>query len=382
MIIGIYGGSGCGKSTISRNLAERLPNSLLINGDIFMHARSRELEKKILENINTVKEENVFSYNYYLDTFENVKMWVKTIEDKVIGDIQQEIHKKGQDKDYIIVDWVFLPLCNWSKECDEMICVTSNYNLKYKRLTNRLKDKSIYNEGDRSFWSYKDGIIEKRLEYTALNEWGFNSTINICNDGGIDELYKNIELLIRKIMNNNTIKMKGKIMEYLDVYNENKELVNKTIERHESRSVLGDNEYFLFEQAWIINNDGKILLTRRAPNKKYAGFWEPTSGHVMSCEKSIDGIKRELKEELGIKINDNELTLIKSFIDKKSIKEIWIVKKDISINSLKFIDNEVSDAKYVTIDEFKEMLKNNETFNNLNYFIELYDQVLNDGGTL
>ena len=37
MIIGIFGGSGCGKSTISRALADILPNSLLINGDIFMH---------------------------------------------------------------------------------------------------------------------------------------------------------------------------------------------------------------------------------------------------------------------------------------------------------------------------------------------------------
>lgn len=52
-------------------------------------------------------------------------------------------------------------------------------------------------------------------------------------------------------------------MEYLDVYNSNKELVGKTIERHENRDKLKENEYFLFEQAWLINSDGKILLTRR-----------------------------------------------------------------------------------------------------------------------
>ena len=69
MIIGVFGGSGCGKSTISRILADRLPNSLLINGDIFMHAISKQLEKEILKKINVVKEEKVFSYNYYLDSF-------------------------------------------------------------------------------------------------------------------------------------------------------------------------------------------------------------------------------------------------------------------------------------------------------------------------
>ncbi len=380
MIIGVFGGSGCGKSTISRILADRLPNSLLINGDIFMHAISKQLEKEILKKINVVKEEKVFSYNYYLDSFYNVKMWVKTIEDKVITDIQKEIHMKGKNKDYIIIDWVFLPMCEWSKECDKLICVTANYGLKYDRLSNRLKDKSLYNEGDRSFWSYKDGVIEKRLEYTSLNEWGYKYDYEICNDGELDELYKNIQLLIKKIVKGQKIEEKRSIMEYLDIYNEKKELTGKTIERHESRDNLLENEYFLFEQAWIINSSGKILLTRRSPTKKYAGFWEPTSGHVKTGESSLDGIKRELKEEIGVEVSDNELTQITSFIDKKSIKEVWIVKKDILVENLKFADDEVSDAKYVTIEEFKEMLKNNETFNNLRYFIELYEKKL--GGNL
>ena len=63
-----------------------------------------------------------------------------------------------------------------------------------------------------------------------------------------------------------------------------------------------------------------------------------------------------------------------SFIDKKSIKEIWLIKKEVSISELKFADREVSAAKFVTIDEFKEMLKNNETFNNLKYFIDIYEK--------
>lgn len=44
----------------------------------------------------------------------------------------------------------------------------------------------------------------------------------------------------------------------------------------------------------------EILLSKRAQNKKYAGMWEPTSGHVKSKETSLEGIKREVKEELGI----------------------------------------------------------------------------------
>ena len=165
-------------------------------------------------------------------------------------------------------------------------------------------------------------------------------------------------------------------MEYLDVYNKEKKLVGKIIERHQSREDLNEGEYFLFEQAWVLNLNNEILLTQRAPNKKYAGMWEPTSGHVMSGETSLDGIKRELNEELGININDEEIKLVKSFIDKKSIKEVWLIRKDIKIEELKFIDSEVSDAKYVSLSEFEKMLENGEIFNNLKYFVQLYREIV------
>lgn len=203
MIIAVSGGSGVGKSTLSRKLAEVLPNSLLINGDIFMHGRSKEFEEEILKNIWRKKDSNIFSYNYYLESFENTKIWVKTIEKFVISDIEETIKQESKDKEYVIVDWVFLPLCEWFENCDTSICVTSNYDTRLVRLTKRLQDKSIYNEGDRSFWSYKPGIIEKRLDYTTLNERGYVSKYYISNDGDIKTLDENIEKLKTKIIEDN-----------------------------------------------------------------------------------------------------------------------------------------------------------------------------------
>lgn len=375
MLIGISGGSGTGKSTISRRLSEILPNSLLVNGDIYMHARSNELENKILARIGETKQDGVFSYNFYLDTFENTKMWAETIKDNVVEDIKNYIKENGEGKDYIIVDWVFLPLCEIYKECDETICVVSDYDIRMDRLTKRLQDKSIYNEGDRSFWSYKEGVMEKRLKFTTLSDYGYESKYYISNNSNLDLLYKQIDILVDAIVGNN-IRKEIKRMEYMDIYDKDKNLTGKVIERYESRDNLQEGEYFLFEQAWVINSKGEILMTRRAPNKKYGGIWEPTSGHVKSGETSLQGIKRELNEELGINVKDEELELVKSWIDKKSIKEVWVVRKDISIEDLKFIDDEVSDAKFVTIDSFKNMLEHNETFNNLQYFVKLYKEIM------
>ena len=144
-------------------------------------------------------------------------------------------------------------------------------------------------------------------------------------------------------------------MELLDIYTADKVLTGKTIERHQDRNCLKDGEYFLFEQAWVLNSKKEILLSRRARNKKYAGMWEPTSGHVRSKETSLEGIKRELKEELGIDVSDTEIKLVKTFLDNKSIKEIWVINKEISLEDIKFVDHEVSEVKFVTLDEFKKI---------------------------
>ena len=44
----------------------------------------------------------------------------------------------------------------------------------------------------------------------------------------------------------------------------------------------------------------------------------------------------------------------------------------LQINDLKFIDGEVSDAKYVTFEEFKSMIDNGEAFKWLEWFYKEY----------
>lgn len=164
-------------------------------------------------------------------------------------------------------------------------------------------------------------------------------------------------------------------MELLDIYTINKTKTGKTIPRHADRNELQEGEYFLFEQAWIVNSKKEILLTQRAFNKKYGGMWDLTSGHVSSGENSIQGIKREIFEEIGLDLKDDDLVLAKSFVENKSIKEIWVINKDVQINDLKFRDNEVIGAKFVSIDELLQMIERNESFNNLRYFQEIYQKL-------
>ena len=52
--------------------------------------------------------------------------------------------------------------------------------------------------------------------------------------------------------------------------------------------------------------------------------------------------------------------------------------KDIDLKDIKYKDGEVVSAKYVTIDEFKSMLLNNETLEYLEYFVDLYKEIIKE----
>lgn len=104
-------------------------------------------------------------------------------------------------------------------------------------------------------------------------------------------------------------------------------------------------------------------------------MWEPTSGLVQSGENSIQGIKRELKEEIGVTIDDNDLKLLKTVKESNAFRDIYIINKEVPIETIKFNDGEVVDAKYVTIEELNQMIDNEEAFEWLRWFIEEFYKV-------
>lgn len=166
--------------------------------------------------------------------------------------------------------------------------------------------------------------------------------------------------------------------ELIDIYNDKKEKTGKVVERKRG-TLLDKNEYIISVTCWIINKEGKILLTQRKLDKHNGGMWEPTTGIVISGESSLQGVLRELNEEIGITAKTEEIKLIKELVEKSSnlnfFRDIYLLRKEIKIKDLNFSDGEVVSVKYVTIEEFKEMINNKETFEYLKYFIELYEKV-------
>ena len=95
--------------------------------------------------------------------------------------------------------------------------------------------------------------------------------------------------------------------EIWDVYDENR--VKKPY-THVRGVPLGEGDWHLVVETWVVTQDNRVLLTLRDPNKHYGNLWECTGGSALSGEDSITAIHRELREETGLDMGNVQPTLL------------------------------------------------------------------------
>ncbi len=142
-------------------------------------------------------------------------------------------------------------------------------------------------------------------------------------------------------------------MELVDLLNNRKELIGETCERN----AVPEGKYRLSIHIWIVNDKNEILIQQRSASRKmFPNMWTNTGGACIAGETSIETVFRELKEELNVIPNIDNLELIASYKRKKDYVDVWLLRQNININDLKFNDNEVQAAKWVSIEEWKKLL--------------------------
>ncbi|MDE6657716.1 MAG: NUDIX hydrolase [Oscillospiraceae bacterium] len=94
-------------------------------------------------------------------------------------------------------------------------------------------------------------------------------------------------------------------MEYWDIYDKDKKLTGRTMQRNDF--TMQDGDYHLTVLGVICRPDGKFLITQRALNKHWAaGWWEVSGGGVMAGESSEQAVYREVLEETGLDVSKAE----------------------------------------------------------------------------
>lgn len=164
-------------------------------------------------------------------------------------------------------------------------------------------------------------------------------------------------------------------MEIIDLYNNKKQKLNKKMERGMGEPKVG--EYKLSVHTWILNSKGEFLIQkRRSDLKRNPGKWAFTGGAVDTGENSVEGAIREVQEELGITVKEEEIELLLTFKREHGFVDVYLVKKDIAIEDVKVQEEEVDEAKWVSLEELNSMLKNDEFVKSAKLYYELFIRLL------
>lgn len=157
-------------------------------------------------------------------------------------------------------------------------------------------------------------------------------------------------------------------MEYVDILDEFGNKTGETVEKTESykRSL-----WHRVAIALIINPNGETLVCRRALTKKLSpGLWaNSATGYIRSGEQNRDAIKREISEELGLIISDNQLIYMGSIKDQmceipgtcsRWFLEVFIAKLTENRPEIKIKPDEVNTYEWVKIDDLPEFVKTHD----------------------
>lgn len=140
-------------------------------------------------------------------------------------------------------------------------------------------------------------------------------------------------------------------MEKRDLYDENKQKTGEVIEKGQP---IPNGRYYITVVVWMQNSEGKFLIQRTVPEKYH--MWATTGGHPKSGENSLEGIVTEIKEELGLNVNPDELKLFKTIKTEDDFVDLYYLKHDFNIEEITVQKEEVEDVKWASIEEIESLI--------------------------
>lgn len=153
--------------------------------------------------------------------------------------------------------------------------------------------------------------------------------------------------------------------DFIDIITKDEKSIGKSYPKSE---VHLKGYYHNTAHIWFYTNDGKILLQQRSASKTICPLlWDVSvAGHVDAGETIKQAAIREIKEEIGLVISENDLHEIGVFecfqsypggIIDNEFHHTFISELKTDITNLKPSKSEVENLKLVTIHEFKDKLK-------------------------
>lgn len=166
-------------------------------------------------------------------------------------------------------------------------------------------------------------------------------------------------------------------MELWDLYDKDRKPLGRLHKRGEP---LPKGTYHIVVSVLTLNLKGQILITLRDYDKNpYPALWEITAGSAIAGEDSRTAAKRELSEETGIDITDDELEFAHTYVSgggSGSIVDMYIVRKNIGINKVHLQNGETVAVKWAFPEEFEKLIEEHKVTPPVARRYEIYKPLL------
>ncbi|TPN82451.1 NUDIX hydrolase [Aquimarina algicola] len=178
--------------------------------------------------------------------------------------------------------------------------------------------------------------------------------------------------------------------EYIDILDEKGEPTNTTVLKSEAHRL---GLFHASVHIWFYTKEKEILLQKRAHQKDtFPDLWDiSVAGHIASGEKPKNAAIREIQEEIGLHVTNNDLELIGTRISKKQPKlnfydhelhYIYLTKFNSNIDKLQLQQEEVSEVSLLPITMLKNHLADTEKSklyvpHDHSYYLFILNEIIN-----
>lgn len=176
-------------------------------------------------------------------------------------------------------------------------------------------------------------------------------------------------------------------MEFLDILDEDGNLIGKTATRQEAHRL---GLWHRVAHIWIINSRDEVLIQKRSANKEtYPNLWAMScEGHISAGQTSMEGALREIKEELGLIPKPENTKLLFSYkrpgkygenLIDNSLIDVYLVNLDLDLTKLTIQEEELSEIKWIRISDYIEAEKRQDpSFRNYQGELEKVQEILRE----